>query len=64
MAQLLEWVKEKDVIEEKIEGLIMNLEKEGVGLQGSLVDEEGFPKFDFSKTLNIRTWRNELFRES
>ena len=60
MAQLLELIAQKDDMEQKIEMLTQNLSKEGVGAHGSLVDEEGFPKFDFDKTFNIRTWRNEL----
>ncbi|KAM3849766.1 26S proteasome non-ATPase regulatory subunit 9-like [Diretmus argenteus] len=52
-------VKKKDEIEEQIKAYYDVLEDQGVGVEGPLVDEEGFPRSDVN-LYQIRTARHNI----
>lgn len=52
-------VKKKDEIEEQIKAYYDVLEDQGVGVEGPLVDEEGFPRADIN-LYQIRTARHNI----
>lgn len=52
-------IKKKDDIEEQIKAYYDVLEDQGVGVEGPLVDEEGYPRADVN-LYQIRTARHEI----
>ncbi|XP_023138146.1 26S proteasome non-ATPase regulatory subunit 9 [Amphiprion ocellaris] len=52
-------IKKKDDIEEQIKAYYEVLEDQGVGVEGPLVDEEGYPRADVN-LYQIRTARHEI----
>ncbi|XP_022052097.1 26S proteasome non-ATPase regulatory subunit 9 isoform X1 [Acanthochromis polyacanthus] len=52
-------IKKKDEIEEQIKAYYDVLEDQGVGVEGPLVDEEGYPRADVN-LYQIRTARHEI----
>ncbi|KAK7933086.1 hypothetical protein WMY93_003982 [Mugilogobius chulae] len=52
-------IQKKDEIEEQIKAYYDVLEDQGVGTEGSLVDEEGFPRADVN-LYQIRTARHQI----
>lgn len=58
MDQLL---KRKDLIESRVKAIAVELEELGIGLNGKLVDSEGYPRNDLD-VYRIRELRNEHAR--
>ncbi|CAL1616614.1 unnamed protein product [Knipowitschia caucasica] len=59
MEEVQNLIKKKDEMEEQIKAYYDVLEDQGVGTQGSLIDEEGFPRDDVN-LYQIRTARNQI----
>eukprot|EP01118_Nematostelium_gracile_P019204 TRINITY_DN8816_c0_g1_i1.p1 TRINITY_DN8816_c0_g1~~TRINITY_DN8816_c0_g1_i1.p1 ORF type:complete len:212 (-),score=58.02 TRINITY_DN8816_c0_g1_i1:25-639(-) len=62
MKELKTLIAEKDEMELQIKQLIEYLEKDGIGLNGSLVDADGFPLDDVNRVLSVRDARNKIAR--
>uniref|UniRef100_A0A8C6TXD6 26S proteasome non-ATPase regulatory subunit 9 n=1 Tax=Neogobius melanostomus TaxID=47308 RepID=A0A8C6TXD6_9GOBI len=59
MEDVQDLVRKKDEIEEQIKAYYDVLEDQGVGIEGPLVDAEGFPRADLN-LYQIRTARNQI----
>jgi len=62
MDDLKELSRRRDVVEAEINSLVSFLQEQGFGVQGKLVDEEGFPIGDVAKIISVREARNKLAR--